>query len=148
MLLCSVFFLLPTPEDCIKATTRDRITKDLILQTKYEGRRRTCSSIQGPSSCYRGTHGGFLVAVWRDTGCFLWQPERGWSFNIMLNRKAFLSIPNCLEVGVLKLPIIVTGRKPVCWKCGETGHLSFSCPEKKASGSPAPVDQNTPLTAF
>lgn len=64
----------------------------------------------------------------------------------MLDRDAFVSIPNCFDIGGLKLLVIVTGCKPVCWKCRETGHLSSSCPEKKASGNQAPVDQTPPLT--
>lgn len=65
----------------------------------------------------------------------------------MLDHEAFFSIPNCLDVEGLKLLVIVIGRKPACWKCGETGYFSSSCPEKKTSGSQAPVDQNPPLTA-
>lgn len=43
------------------------------------------------------------------------------------------------------MPVVVTGRRPICWKCGETGNLSFSCPEKNASGVLAPAHPNTPL---
>lgn len=42
-------------------------------------------------------------------------------------------------------PKVVTGHKPMRWDCGEDGRFSSTSPEKKASGSPAPVDQNHPL---
>ena len=35
--------------------------------------------------------------------------------------------------------MIVSGRKPACWHCGEIGHLSAVCPGKKAPKKP---DQN------
>ena len=38
-----------------------------------------------------------------------------------------------------RLPVIVSGRKPACWHCGEIGHLSAVCPGKKAPKKP---DQN------
>lgn len=77
----------------------------------------------------------------------------GWSFEIMLDRETLFSILNCLDVWGLKLPVIVTGRKPSCWQCGEFSHLSSPCPETKASGSQAsgsqaPVDQNPFLLTF
>lgn len=43
------------------------------------------------------------------------------------------------------MPIIVTGRRPIDWKCRETGQLSSSCSDKKASGVLASVDPNSPL---
>lgn len=70
----------------------------------------------------------------------------GWSFEIMLERKAFYSIPNYLEVGSLKLLVIMTGWKPTFWKCREANPLTSFCPERKASGSQAPVNQNLSLT--
>lgn len=63
----------------------------------------------------------------------------------MVDHKSFASIPNCLDVEGQDLPIIVTGRRPTSWKCGEIGHLSSYCPEKKDSGVPAPADPNPPL---
>lgn len=60
------------------------------------------------------------------------------------DREAFSSIPICLDVGSLKLTLIVTSHKSACLKFGETGYFS-SCPEKKPSGSQALVYQNHPL---
>lgn len=54
----------------------------------------------------------------------------------MLDRKAFISISNCLDIEGRKLLTIKTGRKPTCWKCSVTGHLDTSCPEKKRPPSP------------
>lgn len=48
----------------------------------------------------------------------------------MLDCKAFSSLPICLDVEVQKMPLLVPVRKLTCWKCGGTGHLSLSCPEK------------------
>lgn len=67
----------------------------------------------------------------------------GWSFKIMLDRKPFSSIPNWNVAGQ-KMPFIVTGRKSICWKYGETNHHSATCPEKNISGILTPTDQNPP----
>lgn len=56
-----------------------------------------------------------------------------WSFDIMLNWLAFISISNYLDFCSQKIPVIVISRIPTCWRCLETGHLSPSCPGKKAS---------------
>ena len=50
--------------------------------------------------------------------------------------KTFYSVPNWLEVEGRRLPVIVSGRKPACWHCGEIGHLSAVCPGKKAPKKP------------
>lgn len=52
----------------------------------------------------------------------------------MLDHKAFFSIPNCLNVEGHKLQVIVTDRKPISWKSGETGYLSSSRRPKQLSG--------------
>ena len=56
----------------------------------------------------------------------------------MLDAKNFYSVPNWLDVEG-GLPVIVSGRKPACWHCGEIGHLSAVCSGKKAPKKP---DQN------
>lgn len=57
---------------------------------------------------------------------------------MMLNRKAFISVPSCLDV---------EGPENAghCWKCEETHHLSSSCLEKKASGVITPANPNPHL---
>ena len=47
-----------------------------------------------------------------------------------------VSLEYALEVEGRRLPIIVSGRKPACWHCGEIGHLSAVCPGKKAPKKP------------
>ena len=59
-----------------------------------------------------------------------------WRFDIMLDMKTFYSVPNWLKVEGRRLPVIVSGRKPACWHCGEIGHLSAVCPGKKAPKKP------------
>ena len=54
----------------------------------------------------------------------------------MLDCKTFYSIPNWLDLEECRLPVIVSGRKPACWHCGEIGHLSAFCPGKKAPKKP------------
>ena len=54
----------------------------------------------------------------------------------MLDMKTFYSVPNWLEVEGRRAPVIVSGRKPACWHCGEIGHLSAVCPGKKAPKKP------------
>ena len=54
-----------------------------------------------------------------------------WKFDIMLESKNF-SIPNGLDLEECRLPVILTGRKPTSWHCGEIGHLSAICLGKKA----------------
>lgn len=63
----------------------------------------------------------------------------------MLDRLAFVSVPNCLNFCCRKMPVIVIGGKPTCWECVQTGHLSSSCLEKKAGEVPAAGDPNFPL---
>lgn len=69
----------------------------------------------------------------------------GWSFKIMIDRKAFISIPYCLNVEDQKIPVILTGHRLTFWTCRETSHLSSSCQEKKASGVLASADTKPPL---
>lgn len=58
--------------------------------------------------------------------------------------EAFSSILICMDKGWTLL-IFATSRKPICWKCGQVGHLVPSCP-KKASGVQSSVNQNPPQT--
>lgn len=102
------------------------------------GERPRCS-VRCPISGSRGALGrvsdqcGQILSATDDDGC---------SFEIMLDRKAFISIPNCLGVANQKMPVIVTGRTPSYLKCCKTDHISSYCPEKKAFGVLVPTDQN------
>lgn len=91
-------------------------------------------------SKFIGTLSCLSVPVWSDTQSYLRRPERRWIFEIMLVRKAFISIPKCLDVEYQKMPVTVTGRK-----CGAAGYLSSFCPEKMAPGVMLPADQNLPV---
>ena len=53
-----------------------------------------------------------------------------WRFDPMLDVKTFYSFPNWLDFEGRRL-LIVTDRKPACWYCKETGHLSEICLGKK-----------------
>lgn len=52
----------------------------------------------------------------------------------MLDKQALAAVPNCL------------GRRPSCWKCGQTSHPASSSPENKASGITASVNPPLPAT--
>lgn len=80
-------------EYCVKISSLDLITKDPILKTEYESRRRNLAIFE-VSFQFIGEH---LAAVLQYTG-YLLRSGR-WSFGLMLDRNAFYSITNCLEVG-------------------------------------------------
>lgn len=111
--------------------------------TEYE-HRHSLSSIRGPISSDRRAHTCLLSSVWSNPRCYLWQPEQRiqlryytWSFGLGLGHQLF---------GVMRPKNAGhrTGRKPTCWKCGETGHLSSFSP-KKAPGLPTTGDPNSSL---
>lgn len=52
------------------------------------------------------------------------------SKSVMVTHKGFLDIPDTLLCGSRQFYIIVEGRRPHCWTCGITGHLSKTCPKK------------------
>lgn len=58
----------------------------------------------------------------------------------MLDREALQSILPSRCSGHEK-PVIVTGRKPECWKCRESGHLTSAGLEKKAPSERSPSDR-------
>ena len=62
----------------------------------------------------------------------------------MLDAKTFYSVPNWLDVEGRRLPVIVSGRKPACWHCGEIGHLSCSLPGEEGPEKARPVSRYPP----
>ena len=46
--------------------------------------------------------------------------------------KIFYSIPNWLDLEGHTLPVIVTGKKPACWLCGEICLPTANCRRKKS----------------
>lgn len=119
--------LLPTPEVCIKASNRGRTTKD--LRTENEGRRCTNVAIfEVPLNVSRDVSAAYLSQFAKILGA---NCDSLMEFWCMLNRKPSSPYPT-----VLKMP------KMPCWQCGETGHLSYSCPEKNVSRIQVPTECN------
>ena len=101
------------------------------------GRRRTTVSIYEVPSFLRDANLAAYMLQFGDIVSATHDGMRGeWRFDIMLDMKTFYSVPNWLEVEGRRLPVIVSGRKPACWHCGEIGHLSAVCPGKKAPKKP------------
>lgn len=74
--------------------------------------------------------------------------NRLWSFEIMIDRDSFVSIPNCLDADVQKMLVIVTSRRPRCLTYRETGHLFSSGTEIKAAGVLYLAEPNPPLFQY
>ena len=132
--------LLPTEEEAVALTRKTLENKEYFFQTEYMGWRRTMVSVYEVPSFLRDVN---LAAFMLNFGDIILATHDGmhgkWRFDIMLDAKTFYSVPNWLDVKGRRLPVIVSGRKPACWRCGEIGHLSAVCPGKKASKKP---DQN------
>ena len=126
--------LLPSEVECVALTKRDLHTKDFILRVVYLGRRRTRVTVfEIPRYVDGETIGAFLMTFGNIVGVSPDSKRGEWKFELMLDIDAFNSIPNCMDIGDKKqVPIIVSGRKPVCWMCGQTGHLAAICKGKKA----------------
>ena len=129
--------LLPTIEDAVALTKKSLENKEFFFRTEYMGRRRTMVSIYEVPSFLRGANLAAYMLQFGDIVSATHDGMRGeWRFDIMLDMKTFYSVPNWLEVEGRRLPVIVSGRKPACWHCGEIGHLSAVCPGKKAPKKP------------
>ena len=109
----------------------------IFFRTEYMGQRRTTVSIYEVPSFLRDANLAAYMLQFGDIVSATHDGMRGeWRFDIMLDVKTFYSVPNWLEVEGRRLPVIVSGRKPACWHCGEIGHLSAVCPGKKAPKKP------------
>ena len=129
--------LLPTTEDAVALTKKSLENKEYFFRTEYMGRRRTTVSIYEVPSYLRDANLAAYMLQFGDIVSATHDGMRGeWRFDIMLDMKTFYSVPNWLEVEGRRLPVIVSGRKPACWHCGEIGHLSAVCPGKKAPKKP------------
>ena len=132
--------LLPTIDEAVALTKKPLENKEYFFRTEYMGRRRTTVSIYEDPSFLRDAKLAAYMLQFSDIVSATHDGMRGeWRFDIMLDVKTFNSVPNWLEVEGRRLPVIVSGRKPACWHCGEIGHLSAVCPGKKAPKKP---DQN------
>ena len=131
--------LLPT-EEAVTLTRKTLENKEYFFRTEYMGRWRTTVSVYEVPSFLRDAN---LAAFMLNFGDIVSATHDGmpgeWRFDIMLDAKTFYSVPNWLDVEGRRLPVIVSGRKPACWHCGDIGHLSAVCPVKKAPKKP---DQN------
>ena len=129
--------LLPNIEDAVALTKKPLENKEFFFRTEYMGRRRTTVSIYEVPSFLRDANLAAYMLQFGDIVSATHDGMRGeWRFDIMLDMKTFYSVPNWLEVEGRRLPVIVSGRKPACWHCGEIGHLSAVCPWKKAPKKP------------
>ena len=129
--------LLPTTEEAVALTKKSLENKEYFFRTEYMGRRRTTVSIYEVPSYLRDANLAAYMLQFGDIVSATHDGMRGeWRFDIMLDMKTFYSVPNWLEVEGRRLPVIVSGRKPACWHCGEIGHLSAVFPGKKASKKP------------
>ena len=142
--------LLPTEEEAVALTRKTLENKEYFFRTEYMGRRRTTVSVYEVPSFLRDANLAAFMLNFGDIVSATHDGMRGeWRFDLMLDAKTFFSVPNWLDVEGRRLPVIVSGRKPACWHCGEIGHLSAVCPGKKApkkpdqdAGTPPPVGKN------
>ena len=129
--------LVPTVEEAVALTKKKLENKEYFFRTEYMGRRRTTVSIYEVPSFLRDANLAAYMLQFGDIVSATHDGMRGeWRFDIMLDAKTFYSVPNWLEVEGRRLPVIVSGKKPTCWHCGEIGHLSTVCPGKKAPKKP------------
>ena len=142
--------LLPTEEEAVALTRKTLENREYFFRTEYMGRRRTAVSVCEVPSFLRDASLAAFVLGFGDIVSAAHDGVRGgWRFDLVLDAKTFFSVPNWLDVEGRRLPVIVSGRKPACWHCGEIGHLSAVCPGKKApkkpdqdAGTPPPVGKN------
>lgn len=112
--------LLPTTEDSIKMVNMDLITKDLILR----GMKKTSVVVFEVPAHMKGK--AYFMQFREILGYSSDHKVGEWRFDVMLCRRAFDTIPSMLDIDERMLPVIVTGRRPTCWKCGKTGHMRSS----------------------
>ena len=83
------------------------------------GRRRTTVSVYEVPSFLRDANLAAFMLNFGDIVSATHDGMRGeWRFDLTSNIKTY-SVPNWLDVEGRRLPVIVSGRKPACWHCGE-----------------------------
>lgn len=110
--------LLLVPEDCIKMMSLDLITNDPIICTKYIDRWQAFVEVYEVPIYIHGEHLSiYLMQYGHIVGISLYHTCREQKFDLMLDDEAFASVSNNLEIKVQKYLVIITIRKPMCWKC-------------------------------
>ena len=124
--------LLPTPDDCLSLLRRDLVTKDHSFRVEYMGKRKTKVVVFEVPPFASGEQVGAFILRYGDLVGFSSDKIRGeWRYELMTTRQKAEAIPNTLDIGGrMKVPVIVMGRKPVCWVCGVAGHISATCQGK------------------
>ena len=138
--------LIPTVEEAVALTRKTLENKEYFFRTEYMRQRRTTVSVYEVPSFLRDANVAAFMLKFGDIVSATHDGMRGeWRFDIMLDVKTCYSVPNWLDVEGRSLPVIVSGRKPACWHCGEIGHLSAICPGRspeKARPEFPPVSTN------
>lgn len=106
-------------------------TNSVRLHTEYMGTRRTkVTVLRVPVEINGDSLGAFFLARYKQvvdvtttmsksgiaTGDFILQ--------VILKRKSFGEIPNVLMCRKKMVLVIVEGRRPYCWSCDASGHMS------------------------
>lgn len=96
--MCDV--LLPTAEICIEVASWKLITKYLIIRTEYEAQRRLVTVLEVPSQVIEEHFAVYLFQYGQMLGAT--SNNLNGSFDIMLGRLDFVSVPNCLDFVAVK----------------------------------------------
>ena len=140
--------LLPTKEACLELLKKDLRTTEQIMYVGYLGKRRTKVTIYDVPKWDIGWYLGAFILKYGEIVDYSSDVLRGvWRFEIMTDTPAFNSIPNFMDINhegkvIRQCSVIVSGRKPVCWECGHTGHMAAACKGKKAPNEDV-VNQNS-----
>ena len=109
--------LLPTSEDAVALTRKPLDTKDHVFRVEYLGRRRTTVTVFDVPGYFFDENIAAYMMQYGEIIDVSHDSMRGeWRFDLMIDHKTFHSIPNWLDLDGRKLPIIVNGRKPACWR--------------------------------
>lgn len=66
---------------------------------------------------------------------------------VTLTRQTFGEIPNVLLCCDRRMLVVVEGRRPYCWNCGVSWHMSKVCPDKALQPPPCPTTTMAATTA-
>ena len=129
--------LLPTKEDCEALARKVLVYDQLRIQTEYRGRRLVRTTLfKTPGHITEEQITAFFqqygeVVSLSSRVSRIGFPFLEWDIQIYLDREGFDSIPELFTDQGLRLPVVVEGRRPLCWNCSRMGHLSAECLNKK-----------------